>query len=310
MNFPDHLTSLIYLKSKLQKWKNIALFFAIFSILLTFKLIFGTGIKNDVIDSNYIANIKIEGAIFRNDYRSKILKEIAEQKNIRALIINIDSPGGEIVGSEILFNEIRKIAEKKPTVVVMNSVAASGAYMSAVASDYIIAHNGTLTGSIGVLMESPEITDLANKIGIKFNTYKSSPLKGSPSLFEKNNPKVEKIMQESIIDSYQFFVELVKNRRANKLNKNMLNEIFDGRVFTGRQALKVGLVDKIGNFQDALDYLLLQKIDFKQIPIRDVDVIEKENNFFDKLLGYLPFSNNKNSNFFDKKIMAVMPWFK
>jgi len=307
MNFPDHLTSLIYLKSKLHKWKNIALFFAIFSVLLTFKLIFGTGIKNDVIDSNYIANIKIEGAIFRNDYRSKVLKEILEQKNIRALIINIDSPGGEIVGSEILFNEIRKIAEKKPTVVVMNSVAASGAYMSAIASDFIIAHNGTLTGSIGVLMESPEVTDLANKIGIKFNTYKSSPLKGSPSLFEKNNPKIEKIMQESINDSYQFFVELVKNRRMNKLNKNMINEIFDGRVFTGRQALKAGLVDKIGNFQDALDYLLLQKIDFKQIPIRDVDVIEKESNFFDKLIGYLPFSNNKNSNFFDKKIMAVMP---
>lgn len=246
MRLSDNLAALIYLKNKVHKWKNITLLVSIFSAIITLKMIFGDGLSGSVIDGDFIASIKIEGVILEDDFRSKVLKEIAEEKSVKAVIVNIDSPGGGIVGSEILFDDLRTIAANKPMVVLMGSVAASGGYMAAVAADYIIAHNGTLTGSIGVLMESPEVTDLAQKIGVKFNTYKSSPLKGSPSPFEKSNPLVDSVIKETIADSYKFFSDLVRERRGDKLNKKFLDIILDGRVFTGRQALEIGLIDEVG----------------------------------------------------------------
>jgi protease-4 len=133
--------------------------------------------------------------------------------------------------------------------------------MASLASDYVVAHNGTITGSIGVLMESPDVSVLANKVGVKFNSYKSSPLKCSPSMFEKSTPMVDRVINESIKDSYQFFVELVKERRGEKLNPKFYDIIFDGRVFTGRQALKLGLIDKVGGIEDVERFLFLNKID-------------------------------------------------
>ena len=213
MNFSDNLGALIYLKNKVHKWKNIAFFFAIFSIALVFKFFFDVG--SDVIGDS-VALIKIEDVIVEDDHRSKVLKEIANDSSIQAVVVRLNSPGGTIVGSEILLKDLIAIKKNKPLVVLMDSVAASGAYMASLASDYVVAHNGTLTGSIGVLMESPDVSALANKVGVRFNSYKSSPLKGSPSMFEKSTPMVDKVINESIQDSYRFFVELVKQRRGEK----------------------------------------------------------------------------------------------
>lgn len=308
MNSPDNLTALIYLKSKIHKWKNIAFLLGIFSILTAAKIIFGGGIglSDGLVNSDYIASIKIEGIIFENDYRSKILSEVAEENSIKAVIINIDSPGGGIVGSEILFNDLRNIADHKPIVVLMGSVAASGGYMASIAADHIIAHNGTLTGSIGVLMESPEITELANKIGIKLNTYKSSPLKGSPSPFEKTSQLVDQVVKESITDSYDFFVELVRTRRGEKINKNFISKVFDGRVFTGRQALQAGLIDEIGNKENAISYLSSLGIDVKKLPIKEISLAEKEPGMISRIFGFLPFFSGAQTSSSNYKIMAIM----
>jgi protease-4 len=303
----DHLAALIYLKNKVHKWKNIALLLGIFSAIILFKSLFGSGLNKGPIDSDFIANIKIEGAIFEDEYRSEVLAKLAEEKSVKAVIVNINSPGGGIVGSEMLYHDLRKIAEKKPIVVVMESVAASGAYMAAIASDYIIAYNGTLTGSIGVLMESPEVTELAQKIGVKLNSFKSSPLKASPSPFEKTSPLVQKVVMSSINDSYQFFSGLVKERRANRLNPKFINEALDGRVFTGRQALQVGLVDQIGGQEEALAYLAENKIDVKNLSVEKVEIIERENKLIDRLVGFLPFFGNAVSSNSSNKIMAIMP---
>ena len=281
MNFSDNLGALIYLKNKVHKWKNIGFFFAIFSIALIFKMFFDVG--SDVM-GNYVALIKVQDVITEDDHRSKVLKEIANDSSILAVIVRLNSPGGTIVGSEILFKDLLAIKAKKPLVVLMDSVSASGAYMASLASDYVIAHNGTITGSIGVLMESPDVSVLANKVGVKFNSYKSSPLKGSPSMFEKSTPMVDRVIKESIYDSYKFFVELVKERRGEKLNSKFYNIIFDGRIFTGRQALEMGLVDKVGGIEDAEKYLLLNKIDVNKIPIQEVEIVEKDNKIIDKFL--------------------------
>lgn len=298
-------SAIIYLKDKLHKWKAIAVIAIAFSLIISLQFIFGTN-NNSVAKDEFIAEIKIEGIIFEDSYRSKILREIAENNKIKAVIVIMNSPGGGIVGSEILYNDLTYISSKKPIVVQMASIATSGGYMASMASDYIIAYNGTLTGSIGVIMESPEVTELAQKIGVKFNTYKSSSLKGSPSPFEKSNAEVDKVINDAIDDSYKFFVELVLSKRADRILPQMRKNVFDGRVFTGRQALRVGLIDKIGNQQDALNYLATKNIDIKKLKIEEVKIIEEEGGFFDKFFGVKNFfSDLNNMAYKENKLMAV-----
>ncbi|MFZ9470658.1 MAG: S49 family peptidase, partial [Rickettsiales bacterium] len=145
MNFSDNIGALIYLRNKVQKWKNIALLLTIFFVTLLIKIIFFS--NSNVIESDYVAQIKINDIIVEDDHRSKILKEVSENNSIKAVIVRVNSPGGTIVGSEILLQELLNIRKTKPLVILMDSVAASGGYMIALASDYIVAHNGTLTGS-------------------------------------------------------------------------------------------------------------------------------------------------------------------
>lgn len=302
----NNIAVLTHLKDKVHKWKNIAILGGVISLLLLLKMLVG-GVDGSIDGTgSYIANIKINNMILEDEYRSEILAQVLEEDSIKAVIVDIDSPGGGIVGSEVLFTELRKISEKKPLVVVMGSVAASGGYMAAVASDYIIAHNGTLTGSIGVLMQSAEVTDLASKIGIKLHTYKSSPLKASPSPFEKANPAADRAINESIKDSADFFFELVRDRRGDKLNKAEISKIFDGRVFTGRQALQAGLIDEIGGRQEALDYLHgAHKIDTKSLKVREVSTEKLEESFLQKIIGFLPFSHTAQALDSKHGIMAV-----
>jgi protease-4 len=115
MSNNDHLAALIYLKNKVHKWKNLALLFGVFALIVLFKAIFGNNLTSNAIESDYIADIKIEGIIFENEFRSEVLAELAADKSVKAVIVNINSPGGGIVGSEMLFNELRAIATKKPT---------------------------------------------------------------------------------------------------------------------------------------------------------------------------------------------------
>jgi len=255
MNFSDHLSALIYLKNKVSRWKNIALLAIIAFVFLVIKVWFD--VDSDVMGTEYIAEIKVEGVIVEDDHRSKVLKELATNNAVKAVIVRFNSPGGTIVGSEILYQELLKIKANKPIVALIESVGASGAYLAALASDYIIAYNGTLTGSIGVLMESPEVVELANKVGVKMNSFKSSPLKGSPSMFEKTSLQAESVIKDSIVDSYSFFMELVKKSRSKRLDAKNYNIVFDGRVFTGRQALAIGLIDSVGGMEDVEKALII-----------------------------------------------------
>jgi len=306
---PDNFAALLYLKNQCRKWKNIAFLMLIVSFLLFFKLVLKSSdssgnIENDVGD--YIATIKIDGVIFDDDYRTKILKKLAAQNNIKAVIVNIDSPGGGVVGSEILYNNLREIAKQKPIVTVMGSMAASGGYMTAIASDYIIARNGTLTGSIGVIIQSSEFTNLADKIGVKFLTYKSSPLKATPSPFEKTNPRVDQVINESIRDTYGFFSSLVLERRGDRLNKKNLHNIIDGRIFTGRQAMKAGLIDEIGGEAEALSYLkTVRKIDTENIEIKEISIKEEESKFLGQFLGEDSISKILGLHKKNEQVMAI-----
>ncbi|MAZ80272.1 MAG: signal peptide peptidase SppA [Rickettsiales bacterium] len=305
----DIASSIIYLKNKVHKWRNISFFFIIFSLVITLKFLFGNSSNNINVDtiSPYIAEIKINNPIFEDAHRSKILTKIESQDNIKAVILNVSSPGGGIVGSEILYNDLRKIANKKPLIILMGSIAASGAYMASLASDYIIAHNGTLTGSIGVMMQAPNINELSKKIGFEVKNYKSSSVKGYPSLTEEFILQNDAIIQDSIDDSHKFFTELVIKRRLNKIKEKHHKIIFDGRVFNGRQALKYGLIDKIGFREDAINYLISLDKKFQDLPIKEVTINKKEQKLLKKFTNLLPFFdiNFSSASFSNSQIMAI-----
>ena len=189
----------------------------------------------------------------------------------------------------------------------MGSIAASGAYMASLASDYIIAHNGTLTGSIGVMMQAPNINELSKKIGFEVKNYKSSSVKGYPSLTEEFTLQNDTIIQDSIDDSHKFFTELVIKRRSNKIKEKHYKIIFDGRVFNGRQALKYGLIDKIGFRDDAINYLISLDKKFQDLPIKEVTINKKEQKLLKKFTNLLPFFdiNFRSASFSNSQIMAI-----
>lgn len=299
----NNIAILSYLKDKVHKWKNISITLVIIILLLIFKIILPSSIDS-IETGSYIAQIDIKDTIFEDEFRSKVLKKIKDDNSVKALIFNINSPGGSMVGSEILYNELQSIKVNKPIVAVMNSVAASGGYMISLAADHIITHNGTLTGSIGVMMQSPEVGGLAKKLGFDLKTYKSAPLKAVPNPFEKASPRADRVIQSSINDSADFFFDLVKKSRGKKLAKSSYKIAFDGRVFTGRQAVKVGLVDEIGNVDSALSYLKnVKKLDIDKLEIKNIKLENQKEIFLKKLSGFLPISA-KNSH----KIMAVLPF--
>jgi len=304
----DNFTALIYLRDQARKWKNITFITLIIAFIILIKVSLVDSddkLSNLSEDNDFIAEIDLDGVIFRNKYRSNILQDIAKKDNIKAVIININSPGGGIVGSEILYKNIKEISKSKPVIAVLQSVAASGGYMTAIAADYIIAHNGTLTGSIGVIIQSTEITEMANKLGVTFNNYKSSQLKGTPSPFEKSNPIVDQAVKDSIEDSYGFFIELVKNARKDKIKPENLPKVTDGRIFTGRQALKLGLVDKIGSEKEALEYLETE-YQIQDLDIKTISLKKSENKLLDKIINsdsaIGKFLNKHNSK---KQLMAI-----
>ncbi|HJD56188.1 MAG TPA: signal peptide peptidase SppA [Rickettsia endosymbiont of Pyrocoelia pectoralis] len=249
---PDYLIERKHTKSQLLIWKLIA----IILILLLFFFIGKDFAPKEILTGNnedYIASVLIDGIIFEEEKRDKRLNKIVDDPNIKAVIVNVNSPGGTVVGSEKIYNILLKISKKKPVVIVMGTMAASGGYLISLAGDYIISHNGTITGSIGVILQTAEITDLAQKLGITFNNFKSGELKASPNPTEKLTEAVRVAVMENVEDTYDFFLELVAERR--KMTLEEVKKLADGRIYSGRQALKLKLIDSIGSEDTALKWL-------------------------------------------------------
>jgi protease IV len=215
---------------------------------------------------DYVARVKIQGLIRNNQERVEALARLSRSQ-ARAVIVHIDSPGGTTAGSQQLYDSLRELQEKKPTVVVVDGLAASGAYIAALSCDHIIAEDTSLVGSIGVLFQYPNFTDVLKTIGIKVEEVKSSPLKAAPNGFEPTSPEARAAIEAIVLDSYAWFKDLVKERR--KLSDEQLTRVSDGRVFTGRQGVPLKLVDQIGNERTARDWLAKEKNVPASTPVRD-----------------------------------------
>jgi len=199
-----------------------------------------------------IARITIEGLIRSNRQRVEALDRLAGS-NAKAVIVHLNSPGGTVAGSEELYHSLMRLKAKKPMVVVVDGMAASGGYIAAMASDRIVAQQSALIGSIGVIFQYPNFSELLKTVGIAVESIKSSPLKASPNGFEPTSPEARAAVAAVVMDSYDWFRNLVRERR--KLDPALLARVSDGRVFTGRQALELKLIDALGDEQAAVDWL-------------------------------------------------------
>jgi protease-4 len=263
----DHIVDRRRLRRKLTFWRVAAVLIAIIGVI-------GVAVMARRSDTSLaqpltpqISRVTIQGIIRGNHERTEALDNLARSRNTRAVIVHIDSPGGTTAGSEELHQALRRVAAQKPTVVVIDGIAASGGYMAAMAADHIIAQNSSLVGSIGVVFQYPNLTDLLTKVGVKVEEIKSSPLKAAPNGLEPTTPEARAAVEALVVDSYAWFKDIVKDRR--KLDGEALDRVADGRVFTGRQAVSLKLADEIGREQDAIDWLAKSSNIDPKTPVRD-----------------------------------------
>lgn len=254
----------------------LLIFFAFSALMFiaTF-LPFGASSDAPVGGSSTIAVLEIEGAILTADAFREQIRRLENSPSVRAVVVSIESPGGAVAASQEMHDTIKRLAESKHVVVTMGNTAASGGYYAALGADHIFAQRGTVTGSIGVYSSIPNIEGLMDKIGVDQQTIASGKLKGAPSMYESMTPEQTEYMRGFIDELFDQFLGDVLAARGDAMREaalavwieeapdgaempeewflqNVKDNIADGRVFTGRQAVALGLVDEMGTFEDAV----------------------------------------------------------
>jgi protease IV len=200
-----------------------------------------------------IARVTIEGMITEDRAQLRMLKRIADAKQVAGVILAVNSPGGTTTGGEALFEALRDLAAKKPIVAQFGTVAASAAYIAGLGTDHIVARGNSITGSVGVIVQWPEFTELMNKLGVKMHEIKSGPLKATPSPFQPLDEGGRKVTEQMIVEGQQWFLNLVRSRRGVATDK--IPGLEQGSIYSGREALKHKLVDQLGGEAEAVRWL-------------------------------------------------------
>ena len=253
------------IRRKLTFWRVIAALGIIAAVVAVGVLGTPAG-RSAVGSSSSIARVKIDGLIRSDQERVEALERL-EKSSAAAVIVHINSPGGTTAGSEQLYDALTRLKAKKPLVVVVEGLCASGGYIAALASDQIIAQQSSLVGSIGVLFQYPNFSELMKTVGVKVEEVKSSPLKAAPNGYEPTSPEARAALDALVKDSYAWFRDLVKTRRS--MDDTTLQTVSDGRVFTGRQAVSLKLIDQLGDEKTAVAWLVAQKKISSELPVRD-----------------------------------------
>ena len=245
------------LRRKLTFWRVAAIGIAALALVAASAWTFGEGFGGTAAD--HIARVKIEGTIIEDENLLELLDDVREADSVKGVILSIDSPGGTTAGGEAIFEAVRRIAAEKPVVAQVGTLAASAGYMVATATDHIVARQSSIVGSIGVLVQFPDLTGLMDKVGIRLEEVKSSPLKAEPSPFNPTTEQERAMIRAMILDSYDWFVGLVEERRP--LTRPQVVALADGSVFTGRQARANRLVDTLGGEAEAVEWLASKGVD-------------------------------------------------
>jgi len=260
----DYFVDRRRLQRKLSFWRVVAILVLIGIVAIIGLRFYGVGGPTSL--TPHIARLSIDGVITGDRGTLRLIRQIGES-HAAGVIITIESPGGTTTGAERLYEAIRRLSAKKPTVAVVGTMAASGGYIAALGADFIVARGNSLVGSIGVLFQYPNLAKLLDTVGVKMESVKSSPLKAEPSGYEPTSPEVRAALASLVSDSFEWFKGLVKDRR--KLTDQELAAVDDGRVFTGRQGLGLKLVDHLGGEGEAITWLEQMRGVRKGLPVRD-----------------------------------------
>ena len=264
------------LKKSIFRWRVLAA--VVIAIIIAFKHS-GAG---DVVWGEAgprIVEVNIEGVITEDPYLLDALEQVEEDRDVVGVIVHINSPGGTMVGGEVLFESLRRIGETRPIVAEMGTVAASGGYMTAIAADHIVARRGTVTGSIGVIFQSMNFTGTLEKLGVEPLTVKSGPLKAVPNPFEPIDDVARTAMDSLISDMFSVFVDMVAERRG--MDSDTVRRLADGRVYTGQQAVANGLIDEIGGRREALRWLQEEKGVAPDLAVVPLEIDYPEDSFME-----------------------------
>ncbi len=254
MPVPASLSRLQRLRRKLRFWRilfgGIAALFIVAIISASF---FGDMKKG----RDHIAKVEISGAITNDRPLIEMIEKLRKNDKVKAVVLDISSPGGTTVGGEAIYNAVRELAAEKPVATSVGTLAASAGYMIACGSDHIVAYRSSIVGSIGVLVQYGEASGLLDKLGVKVDAVKSSTLKAEPSPFHPVTEEAKAMLGRVVDDTYQRFVDLVAERR--KFDMAKARALADGSLFTGAQGLANGLIDAIGDIDTAKQWLVSEK---------------------------------------------------
>jgi protease-4 len=243
------------LKRRLTAWRIAAV---VLGLLFVGALLLGD--KNMASSAGFlphIARVTVSGIITDDRKMNELIEKIGKSDQVKAVIFDINSPGGTTTGGEALYDSIRLLAEKKPVVAVCGTLATSAAYMAALATDRIFVYGNTITGSVGVLFQWADVTELLHTLGIKVEEVKSGPLKAVPSPFEPTDEKTREMTAEMVQDAKLWFFGLVEKRR--NIAPDSIPGLTDGRIYSGRQAVQFKLADEIGDEKAAIAWLTKER---------------------------------------------------
>jgi protease-4 len=295
----DVLLDRMHLRNQLTRWRMVAILLGVLGILAILNPLNKLAENKD-----YIARVDIEGFITDDFEQQEALAKLRDDKHVKAVVVRVDSQGGTLSGGERTYHAIRRIAAVKPVVSVMRSIATSGGYMAAVGAPYIIATPGTLTGSIGVVIQSVQVTDFLDKVGVKPLTYKSAELKTAGSPLEVGTPAMNAAIMKLVTDGLDIFKVIVAEGR--KMPMDQVNIVADGRVFHAKEAKQLKLIDAIGDEEDALNWLRTQKKLSPDLEMREFSLKKKNKSPIVQLLeGSLGFDFSSNAALHHGGLLAV-----
>ncbi len=277
----DALIDRQQMRRRLTRWRVGALVLLALLVLAIF--LQGGAATGLATNAPHIARVEINGAITTDRALIAMLDKLAEDDDVEAVMLSINSPGGTAVGGEAIYEAVRRVAEEKPVAASVDTLAASAGYMIAAGSDHIVARRASIVGSIGVLIQYPKIGGLLDKVGIEVKEVKSSPLKAEPSPFGASPPGTEEMLQSFIDDSYNWFVDLVAERRPFDRAKAL--QLADGSIYSGGQGLENGLIDAVGGEKEAKSWLIEKAQIDEDTPLITRKPVRPEEGWFGTVTG-------------------------
>jgi protease IV len=239
-----------WLRRRVSQWRILAVVAALLALGV---ILFSSAERTGLLETRQIARITVDGIITEDRDFLRLLKKIGEAKHVAGVIVAVNSPGGTTAGGEAIFEALRELSKSKPVVAQFGTIATSAAYIAGLATDQIVARGNTITGSVGVIFQWAEFSQLLEKIGVRVNEIKSGPLKANPSPFQPLDDAGRAATEEMVADSMRWFLDLVRTRR--QIDTKSVAGLEQGRVFSGRDALNHKLIDQIGGEAEVMRYL-------------------------------------------------------